>query len=189
MSRDVGYLPRRAGGEPRRVLVAGRRESESDRTGEGQEGLVDAENRLELAMAVTDRIAQLHLTRRELEKKSGVSVATIREIEHPKGPRNFGRKVLEAISEALDWPPGHLVRVAYRPPSETPDPTVQAMMTALAPYLEKIDAIPQLQADVAAIKADLGIAVDPIHEVSDSVEIDRRPRQGSDEHRDAHGPA
>jgi hypothetical protein len=63
------------------------------------------------------------------------------------------------------------------------------MMTALAPYLEKIDAIPQLQADVAAIKADLGIAVDPIHEVSDSVEIDRRPRQGSDEHRDAHGPA
>ena len=38
-------------------------------------------------------------------------------------------------------------------------------MVALAPYLEKIDAIPGLQADVAAIKIDLGIMVDSSHEV------------------------
>jgi transcriptional regulator with XRE-family HTH domain len=181
MSRDVGYLPRRTDGEPRRILVAGKGESERDRAGGGQEGLVDAENRQELAMAVTDRIAELHLTRRELEKRSGVSVATIREIEHPKRARNFGRKVLEAISEALEWSPGHLVSVAYRSSSDAPDPIVEAMMVALAPYLEKIDAIPRLQADVAAIKADLGITVDSIHEVDDSTDIRRGLGQGSDE--------
>jgi hypothetical protein len=38
------------------------------------------------------------------------------------------------------------------------------MMKALAPYLEKIDAIPGLQRDVAAIKVRLGMKVDIIHE-------------------------
>lgn len=169
--------------------MADKRESESDPASEGQKPLVDAQDRLELARIVTARIAQLRLTRKELERQSGVSVATIREIEHPKGARNFGRKVLEAISEPLELPPGYLVRVAYRSSSEAPDPMVQAMMTALAPYLEKIDAIPGLQADVAAIKAELGIAVDPIHEVNDTVAVHRRLRQESDERPDAEGLA
>jgi transcriptional regulator with XRE-family HTH domain len=163
MSRDVGYEPRRPG----RILVSVEGESESDRTAGPREGLVDAEDRLELARIVTARIVELRLTRRELEARSGVSVATIRQIEHPKGKRDFGRKVLEAISRALGWPPGYLARAAYRSSSETPDPIVQAMMVALAPYLEKIDAIPGLQADVAAIKIDLGITVDSIHEVNE----------------------
>ncbi len=165
--------------------MAGKRESESDRTSEGQEELPDAEDRLELARIVTARISQLRITRKELEKRSGVSVATIREIEHPKEPRKFGRKVLEAISEALEWSPGYLVRVAYQSSSEAPDPIVQAMMTALAPYLEKIDAIPGLQADIAAIKAELGSPVDSIHEVNDSAPVRPAPRQRSDERRDA----
>ena len=87
--------------------MAGEGESESDRTAGGRAGLVDAEDRLELARLVTVRIAELRLTRRELEARSGVSVATIRQIEHPKGKRDFGRKVLEAISGALGWPPGY----------------------------------------------------------------------------------
>lgn len=168
--------------------MAGEQASESDRGGEGQEE-ADAEDRLELARIVSARIAELRLTRKELEKRSGVSVVTIREIEHPKGPRKFGRKVLEAISEALEWSPGYLLRVAYRSSSEAPDPIVQAMMTALAPYLEKIDAIPGLQADVAAIKADLGSAVGSNHEANDSVPIHPRSRQKSDERWDAEGLA
>jgi transcriptional regulator with XRE-family HTH domain len=164
MSRDVGY-PRRPG----RILVPvdGQSESEGDRAAGPREGLVDAEDRLKLAQLVTARIAELHLTRRELEARSGVSVATIREIEHPKGKRDFGRKVLEAISEALEWSPGYLARAAYRASPETPDPIVQAMMVALAPYLEKIDAIPGLQADVAAMKIDLEIMIDSSHEVNE----------------------
>jgi transcriptional regulator with XRE-family HTH domain len=169
--------------------VAGKRESDSDQASEGQVELADEDDRLELARIVAGRIAQLRLTRKELEKRSGVSVATIREIEHPKRPRKFGRKVLEPISRALEWPPGYLVRVAYRSSSEAPDPIVQAMMTALAPYLEKIDAIPGLQADVAAIKADLGIRVDSTREADNSVPVHRGPRKGSDEGRDAVGLA
>jgi hypothetical protein len=66
---------------------------------------------------------------------------------------------------ALEWPPDYLVRAAYRPSSEATDPVVQDMMTALAPYLEKIDAIPGLQKDVAAIKAGLGIRADIVYPV------------------------
>jgi transcriptional regulator with XRE-family HTH domain len=172
MSRDVGYPPRRPG----RLLVAGEGEGESDLASGSREGLVDEEDRLELARLVTARIAELRLTRRELEERSGVSVATIRQIEHPKGNRDFGRKVLEAISSALEWSPGYLIRVAYRSSSETPDPIVQAMMVALAPYLEKIDAIPGLQADVAAIKVELGTIVDSSREVDEGPST--RPGRG-----------
>jgi transcriptional regulator with XRE-family HTH domain len=184
MSRDVGYLPKRAAGEPRRILVAGNGEGQSDQAGGGQEEPVDGEDRPELSQVVTARIEELRLTRIELAKRSGVGVSTIRQIEHPKGPRVFGPKVLEAISKPLELPPGYLVRVAYPPSSEIPDPTVQAMMAALAPYLEKIDAIPGLQADVAAIKANLGITIDPIHKANDSLDT----HQGSDERRDPKEP-
>lgn len=40
-------------------------------------------------------------------------------------------------------------------------------MTQFAPYLAKIDAIPELQTDVAAIKACLNGVVDAINEVND----------------------
>lgn len=167
--------------------MAGKPGIESDLGSEDQEEPADIENLGELARIVAARIAERGITRKELEKRSGISVATIRVIEHPKGPRKFSHKVLEALSEALEWPPGHLVRVAYPSYSEAPGPIVQAMMTALAPYLEKLDSIPGLQADVAAIKDGLGITVDIIHEVDDSVPVDRGSRQGSDESRDGRG--
>ena len=147
--------------------MAGEGERESDQGVEGWEGPADGKARLELARLVTARIAELHLTRRELQARSGVSVATIREIEHPKGKRNFGRQVLDALSGALEWPPDYLVRAVYRSSPEAPDPLVQAMMAALAPYLEKIDAIPGLQADVAAIKTSLRITLDSGHGVNE----------------------
>lgn len=139
-------------------------ERESDQGVGGEEGAAAEDDRRELARLVTARIAELHLTRRELQARSGVSVATIREIEHPRGKRNFGRQVLDALSGGLEWPPDYLVRAVYRSSPEAPDPLVQAMMAALAPYLEKIDAIPGLQADVAAIKTSLRITLDSGHE-------------------------
>jgi len=56
MTGDVSYLPRRASGEPRRFLVAGKRESESDQASEGKGKLADAEYRAELARIVTAQI-------------------------------------------------------------------------------------------------------------------------------------
>lgn len=144
--------------------MAGKREPKSGQADDGEAKPTITEDRLALARIVTARIKKLHVTRKALAEKSGVSAATLREIEHPRKPRTFGRKVLEPISEALEWSPDYLVRATYLPSSETPDPVVQGMMKALAPYLEKIDAIPALQKDVAAIKVRLGMTVDIIHE-------------------------
>jgi hypothetical protein len=147
--------------------MAGQRESKGGRADEGQEEPAITKEQLLLAPIVTARIKELHTTRKEIEKRSGVSVATIREMEHPRRPRVFGHEVLSSISVALEWPSDSLLRAIYPSSSEAPDRIVQGMMTKLAPYLEKIDAIPGLQEDVAAIKARLGITTDPIHEVGD----------------------
>lgn len=140
--------------------MAGKRESESGPADKGRQEPAIPEDRLVLARLLTARIEELHITRKKIEELSGVSTATIREIEHPRKPRTFGRNVLEPLSVALEWPPDYLVRAAYRSSSTEPDPIVREMMTALAPYLEKIDAIPELQKDVEAIKARLDIRAD-----------------------------
>jgi hypothetical protein len=145
--------------------VAGKRESETGQADKGREEPVFTEARLVLARLLAARIEEIHITRKEIERRSKISTATIREIEHPRVPRTFGRDVLEPISVALEWPPDHLVRAAYPLSSEAADRIVQDMMAALAPYLEKIDAIPGLQRDVAEIKADLKIRADIVYPV------------------------
>jgi len=143
--------------------VAGKRESETGQADQAPEEPVFTEDRLALSRLLAARIKEIHITRKEIERRSGISTATIREIEHPRVPRTFGRDVLEPISVALDWSPDHLIRAAYPLSSEATDRIVQDMMAALAPYLEKIDAIPGLQRDVAEIKADLKIRADVVY--------------------------
>lgn len=145
--------------------MAGKRESETGQADKGREEPVFTEDRLVLSRLLAARIEEIHISRKEIERRSGISTATIREIEHPRVPRTFSREVLEPISVALDWPPDHLVRAAYPLSSEATDRIVQDMMVALAPYLEKIDAIPGLQRDVAEIKADLQIRADIVYPV------------------------
>jgi transcriptional regulator with XRE-family HTH domain len=145
--------------------VAGKRESESGPVGQGQAEPVITEDRLLLSRLLSARIKELHITRKEIERRSNVSTATIREIEHPRIPRTFGRDVLGPVSEALGWPPDYLERAAYGSSAKAIDPIVQGIMAALTPYLEKLDAIPKLQQDVAAIKADLNIRADIIYPV------------------------
>jgi transcriptional regulator with XRE-family HTH domain len=163
MNRDAGCPPRRASGEQGRILVAGKRESETGQADKGREEPVFTEDRLVLSRLLTARIEEIHISRKEIERRSKISTSTIREIEHPRVPRTFGRDVLEPISVALGWPPDYLVRAAYPLSSEAADQIVQDMMAALAPYLEKIDAIPGLQRDVAEIKADLKIRADILY--------------------------
>jgi hypothetical protein len=163
MNRDTGYPPRHASGEQRRTLVASKREGESGQADQGEEEPVLTEARLKLAGLIADRIKEIHITRKEIERRSTISLATIREMEHPRSRRTFGRDVLDPVSEALEWPPDYLVRTVYPRSSEAADLIVQDMMTALSPYLEKIDFIPELQKDVAAIKTGLGIRGDIIY--------------------------
>jgi transcriptional regulator with XRE-family HTH domain len=61
-----------------------------------------------VASAINARVAELRMTQLDLAAKSGVSPATIREIQHNQRPRRRYGRTLAALSEALGWPPAHL---------------------------------------------------------------------------------
>lgn len=64
-----------------------------------------------VAESVNARMAETRMTQMELASRSGVSLATIREIQHNHKPRRRHPRTLAAISQALDWPPDQLERV------------------------------------------------------------------------------
>ena len=61
-----------------------------------------------VAEAMNARMAALRVTQQDLAAKSGVSPATIRELQHNHQPRRRYGRTLSALSEALDWPPAYL---------------------------------------------------------------------------------
>ena len=61
-----------------------------------------------VAAAINARMAALRITQQDLAAKSDVSPATIRELQHNHRPRRRYGRTLSALSEALDWPAGHL---------------------------------------------------------------------------------
>jgi transcriptional regulator with XRE-family HTH domain len=61
-----------------------------------------------VADAINARMTELPLTQRELAERSGVSVATLREVQHAKAARRRSTHLLSAISTALGWPEDQL---------------------------------------------------------------------------------
>lgn len=61
--------------------------------------------------AISDRLAELQMTQLELAAASGVSPATIREIQYNKLARRRSPRTLEALSQALSWPAIYLRQV------------------------------------------------------------------------------
>lgn len=66
------------------------------------------ENWQAVANAINDRMTELPLSQKELADRSGVSVATLRELQHAKATRKRSARTLAAISQALGWPDGYL---------------------------------------------------------------------------------
>ncbi|SEG90218.1 Helix-turn-helix domain-containing protein [Thermomonospora echinospora] len=64
-----------------------------------------------VARAVNERMRELDITQRELAERSGISPATLREIQQGAN-RQRSRSTLAAISRALRWPEDHLRRVS-----------------------------------------------------------------------------
>ena len=91
-----------------------------------------------VADAVNVRMSELGLTQRQVSDRSGVSVATLREIQHATNRRRSVR-TLAAISRALDWQEDHLTGVLRGARA----PAVPSRETAdvLALVLERLDAI------------------------------------------------
>ncbi|MGH9161888.1 MAG: helix-turn-helix domain-containing protein [Vicinamibacteraceae bacterium] len=61
--------------------------------------------------AISSRLDELRMTQLELAAASGVSPATIREIQYAKLTRRRSPRTLESLSTALKWPPPYLADV------------------------------------------------------------------------------
>lgn len=72
-----------------------------------------------VAEAINTRLDELQMTQNELSIKSGVSTATLRELQHNRNPRRRTGRLLEAVSVALDWPPSHLGSIVDGAPAGT----------------------------------------------------------------------
>jgi transcriptional regulator with XRE-family HTH domain len=71
-----------------------------------------------VAQAISNRMAELGISQRELIERSHLSKAIVREIQHDVVRRRRSARTLEALSTALDWHAGYLAAVltARRPP-------------------------------------------------------------------------
>ena len=73
-------------------------------------GQVDGEDWAAVSAALNERMAARRVGQQELATLSGVSVSTLRQVQHGAG-RRVQNKTLAAISRALDWPEGYLTDV------------------------------------------------------------------------------
>lgn len=64
-----------------------------------------------VAAAIAARLGEQGMTMTDLAVRSRVSMTTVRELVHVLDTRKRQPRTLEAISEALGWPGGHLGKV------------------------------------------------------------------------------
>jgi len=83
-------------------------------------GHADGEDWGGVAVALNERMAALRVGQQELAGRSGVSVSTLRQLQHGAS-RRVQNKTLTAIATALDWPPDHLTAVLLRGRPATSD--------------------------------------------------------------------
>jgi transcriptional regulator with XRE-family HTH domain len=103
-----------------------------------------------VAVAVNARVAELRMTQQDLASASKVSPATIREIQHNHRPRRRYGRTLAALSEALQWPSGHLDAVLSGQVAEEIEPPLDedgAVLTELR----------AIHAELQGIKARLNV--------------------------------
>jgi transcriptional regulator with XRE-family HTH domain len=107
-----------------------------------------------VASAINARVATLRMTQLDLAAKSGVSPATIREIQHNNRPRRRYGRTLAALSEALDWPADHLDAVLAGRPTTPTEPATPSpgdpVLDQLRAIREELTAIRQRLTDLEA---------------------------------------
>ncbi|MFI0470925.1 helix-turn-helix domain-containing protein [Saccharopolyspora sp. 5N102] len=66
-----------------------------------------------VAAAINTRLADLDMTQRELAERSGVSTATLRQLQAPETypPKRRTPRLLAAISSALRWPQDRIAQI------------------------------------------------------------------------------
>ncbi len=94
-------------------------------------GAIVGEDWAAVADAVNQRMAVRRIGQQELADVSGVSVSTVRQIQHGGNGRRVQNKTLIALARALGWPDDHLIRVLVdNQLSDTPDATTEREILA-----------------------------------------------------------
>ncbi|ABW14688.1 putative transcriptional regulator [Parafrankia sp. EAN1pec] len=85
-------------------------------------GRVEGEDWQAVADALNARMTRKRMGQQALATASGVSVATLRQLQHGAQGRRVQDATLAAVARALDWPDDHLTRVLVHleGTSETP---------------------------------------------------------------------
>lgn len=88
-------------------------------------GPVEGEDWAAVAHALNERMASRRIGQQDLATASGVSVSTLRQLQHGVTGRRVQNKTLAAVARALGWPDDHLVRTLLREeaPADTQGPT------------------------------------------------------------------
>jgi transcriptional regulator with XRE-family HTH domain len=78
-------------------------------------GPVDGEDWAAVAAALNNQMARRRISQQDLARVSGVSVSTLRELQHGSG-RRVQNRTLIAIAQALGWPDDHLIHILLSDP-------------------------------------------------------------------------
>jgi transcriptional regulator with XRE-family HTH domain len=106
--------------------------------GSGQSGRgTDVTGWASVAEAVNDRMRERGITQRELAESSGISVATLRKVQHGL-PQARNRSTLANISRALGFRDDHLWRIATESPPGTDSASEASTIDALRSDLEDL---------------------------------------------------
>lgn len=96
-----------------------------------------------VAEAVNDRMHERGLTQREVAERSGISVATLRKIQHGQAQART-RATLASLSRALGFRDDHLWRIASQggPSAAPPDTSaIDGLRADLADLRNRVQAI------------------------------------------------
>ncbi len=96
-------------------------------------GQVDGEDWQAVAAALNERMAARRIGQQELARLSGISVSTLRTVQHGAS-RRVQNKTLEAIAVALNWPADHLISILVTPQRQVPaeEPAGDQVAVAIA---------------------------------------------------------
>lgn len=81
-----------------------------------------------VAVAITQRLADLRITQQDLAARARVSPVTVRELQRNAAPRKRQARTLAVISEALEWPSGYLeAKLMGKPLPSSNDPVMDEL--------------------------------------------------------------
>lgn len=86
-----------------------------------------------VAVAIHQRMVDLGISQRELAKRSGLSPATVRELQCNYAERRRPARTMQAVSVALQWPRDHLTAILRGEAHPTGAPPVADQILADQP--------------------------------------------------------